>query len=643
MQKTTLAKYTWMMLIILIPSLSILPIMLNTIYFIMSDSYIYYDLSQSAIMLCVSTYLISIIGLFIYGYSLKNNKYLNSSFYSKVIGTVAYISIFMLCLLVCDLIAVAKFMGNRNGFDTIRILELVEKGMVYHVFDLTALFAMIGVMAGLKYWMKRQQFDVNRSRDETTGNFGTASWASEIDIKSYQAFNESNGILTGKDDKGRYIYLPLLNKLTISPQGGGKTTSSTIPVLLSYDGPILVFDVKGELWATTARYRSEVLKRHVVVIDPYQVTKGKDFIQGKSGDLLNEYKLNPFDWIPEDQRLRDRMINAFASSFVIDEGGGATHFDENAKILIRGFIDYMMQSLPKESRNLEMLYHLLSEQQEQAKYTFEQMSQLTGRAAAASNQIGRVGADERGSILSTSYRQIDWMSDSNIQNTLSESNFDLHDFLKGNMDIFIVLPEDQVKEHSRLVRMILALVMNAIVQANPSDLPNNKILFLLEELAQLGYCPGVEQAIEVLRSRGVVIWTVFQSLKQIEIFKKPDLFKGAPIKQVFTNDDTETMQWIQSLGGKETVVIKTMSTNTGDSRQKMQMIGGSISKGESESIHETGTELIPINEIREMPMGKQIIFMHGAKPIYCNKSRYFECEKFNGKYDLNPLEMKKFD
>jgi type IV secretory pathway TraG/TraD family ATPase VirD4 len=145
--------------------------------------------------------------------------------------------------------------------------------------------------------------------------------------------------------------------------------------------------------------------------------------------------------------------------------------------------------------------------------------------------------------------------------------------------------------------MLMSLLMGMIVQANPSELPKQKMLFLLEELAQLGYCPDVEQCIEILRARGVVVWTVFQTLSQIELFEKPDLFKGAPLKQIFTNDDTKTMEWIQTLGGKKTVLLKTHSTNTGDSRQKMQTFGGSISSGAGESVHETSVDLIPLKDI----------------------------------------------
>ncbi|MBV9576343.1 MAG: type IV secretory system conjugative DNA transfer family protein [Gammaproteobacteria bacterium] len=495
------------------------------------------------------------------------------------------------------------------------------------------LFILLGIY---RYYFGMLRFDEASSIDETSGHFGTAQYADQKDLAAIDAYEKEDRVFIGVYEHAP-IYFPLYNKLTISPPGGGKTSTSSIPILLTHDGPVFAFDIKGELWAVTARFRADILGRNVIVIDPFGIKKSEDFKRGKSTSLLTEHRLNPFDWIPEDKR--DRMINAFAASFVINEGGYATHFDENAKILIRGYIDYLMNQ-ESSRRTLPMLYQLMSENLEEAQLTFDQMAQLNGRAGAAANQINRVGQDERGSILSTSYRQIDWMGDSNIQATLAESNFDLRDFLKGNMDIFVVLPEDQVKEHNRLFRMIMSLLMSLIVQANPSDLPKKKMLFLLEELAQLGASPDVEQCIEVLRARGVIIWTVFQTLKQIDRFSTPDLFLGVPLKQIFTNDDVPTMQWIQTLSGKKTVLTKTLSANKGDSHQKMQVFGGNVSMGEGESIHETGADLIQLNEIRELPQDEQLVFLHGVKPIRCKKVRYFEHAGFNDKYDPNPLENK---
>lgn len=473
-----------------------------------------------------------------------------------------------------------------------------------------------------------------KKKTKITGNYGTAEWATSTDLKNLNAYDSQNGLFIGQDVKGKSLYLPLSNKLTIAPPGGRKSTSSSMPALLSHDGPAFVFDIKGELWAVTARYRAEVLGRKVIVIDPFGLSRSDDFKKGKNEELIKEYHINPFDWIPEDKKKRDRMLTAFAASLVINEGGHITHFDDNAKILIRGYIDYMM-TLDKKFRILPTLFNLMSENVEEAMVTFERMMRAGGRAEAASNQISRVGSDERGSILSTSYRQIDWMGDSNIQDTLSESNFDLRDFLKGNMDIFVILPEDQVKEHCRLFRMIMCLLLGLLVQANPSELPKKKILFLLEEVAQIGASPDIEQCIEILRARGVIVWTVFQTLSQIEMFNKPDLFKGVPLKQIFTNDDVDTMKWVQSLGGEKSILAKSISTNKGDSQQSS--ISRTSSRGEGESIHETGVPLIQINEIREMKNDEQLIFIHEHRPIKCKKVRYFETTEFSGKYDPNPL------
>ncbi|OAI46004.1 hypothetical protein AYO45_01980 [Gammaproteobacteria bacterium SCGC AG-212-F23] len=532
-----------------------------------------------------------------------------------------------------------KILSEKIWIPTWQILSETGKSMQRNALSFVPLIMLMVIVTIMRAIIKKMQFDETASSGQTSGNFGSASWATDHDLEKMNVHHSDNGSFVGNDSHNRPIYLPISNKLTISPPGGGKTTASSIPILLSHDGPVFVFDIKGELWAVTARYRSEVLKRQVIVIDPFGVIKNEDFSRGKSALLLQEYRFNPFDWIPTDKKERDRMINTFSASFVINEGGTITHFDENAKILIRGYIDYMM-SLDPAQRNLTTLFHLMSESSEEAEITFNQMAQLDGRAGAAANQIKRVGSDERGSILSTSYRQIDWMGDSNLQETLSESSFNLDEFLEGNMDIFVILPEDQVQEHNRLVRMILSLLMSMIVKTSPHKLPKKKILFLLEELAQLGYTPDVEKCIEVLRARGVVIWTVFQTLSQVEMFEKPDLFKGVPLKQIFTNDDTKTMEWIQTLGGKKTVLTKTFSTNKGDSRKTFQVFGNTVSSGDGESIHETGVDLIPINEIRELPYDEQIVFLHGTKPIRCKKVRYFEHPNFFGKFDINPLETR---
>jgi hypothetical protein len=58
-------------------------------------------------------------------------------------------------------------------------------------------------------------------------------------------------------------------------------TLSSIPVLLTEDRPIFSLDIKGELWATAARYRHEAFGRTQIAIDPFGVTRSHDFAIGK--------------------------------------------------------------------------------------------------------------------------------------------------------------------------------------------------------------------------------------------------------------------------------------------------------------------------------------------------------------------------
>ena len=60
--------------------------------------------------------------------------------------------------------------------------------------------------------------------------------------------------------------------LVFAPTGKGKSRGVVIPNLLNWPGPAVVIDVKGELSATTAEYRRDVLGQEVHILDPWGVT-----------------------------------------------------------------------------------------------------------------------------------------------------------------------------------------------------------------------------------------------------------------------------------------------------------------------------------------------------------------------------------
>jgi type IV secretion system protein VirD4 len=73
--------------------------------------------------------------------------------------------------------------------------------------------------------------------------------------------------------------------MTFAPTGAGKGIGAVIPTLLSYPGPVIVVDPKGENYAVTARRRRE-LGQQVICLDPF------DSIQdGHADDAFNPMDL----------------------------------------------------------------------------------------------------------------------------------------------------------------------------------------------------------------------------------------------------------------------------------------------------------------------------------------------------------------
>jgi type IV secretion system protein VirD4 len=403
--------------------------------------------------------------------------------------------------------------------------------------------------------------------------------------------------------------------------------------------------VRGELWAVTSRFRFNGFKKHrkVIAIDPFKILQQAEFQFNKPRELFRVWTINPLDYISDETLQRQRDINNLVSSLVIREGKQHTHWDDNAEILLGGMIDFILKTEKPENIHLTTLYQHFIKDENSINSLLNEMYQSGGMAQAAAAQLLKTDKEERGSIYSSTFRQIKWLMDENMQATFKQSNFDLRDFLKGDMDIFVVLPEDQIIFHQRVFRMLFATVTNLLSKAPTSELPQKEILFLLDELGQLGYCKDVERAIEILRARRSVIWAFFQSLGQIKLYEKPDIFLNAKIKQIFEIDDVETMQWLQSLIGKETILLESKSHNTSNSKQKSQIFGGSVSKGDSENIQETGVDLMPINEIRELPSDEQLVIIRGEKIIRCKKLFYYEEPYFEERFDKNPYVVKNSD
>ncbi len=475
-------------------------------------------------------------------------------------------------------------------------------------------------------------FGINRNRlPKTSGVYGQAKFSDKRDLKTMGAYNET-GTIFGKDKDGKYLRYPLGNRTIISQPKGGKTAGAIIPALLTENRQCFVHDVKGELWAVTARQRHEQFGHEIVTLDPFRVTKKSEFTKDKSHELTNKfYCFNPFDFIPEDQSGRDRAITSIAHSIVVQGdylNTDSVHFRECAVMLIEALIEWVV--VKKPVKNLVEVRALLLQYKDDFKTLLQDLLDSgLEKCRDAASVILNVGSDEYGSVFSTTIRQLSWLGNSDLKELVSTTNFDFNDFLQNKMDIYVIMPEDQVKPQSRVVRMILSCIRNRLVQLTPSQMPDTYSLFIFDEQGQLGYCSIIEEMIEVLRAKGVVVWSVFQTFSQIMEYKKADLFIGSEMVQTFRVADDEGMKKITYLGGTRTVSTTSTSKNKN---------GGKNGNSSSISEQEHSANLINTDMISTLPFDEQLVFIHGQSPIHCEKLYYINEPFLQGTFDRNPVE-----
>lgn len=484
----------------------------------------------------------------------------------------------------------------------------------------------------IRWRLRAYKLSVQRNSQDTSSNLGAARMASIQDISHYGLRAETGGLI-GKDRAGYLRMRQLTDRLILAYRGGGKTSSLLVPFILDHlHISKLMTDIKGELCAITAKKAIDA-GRDVFIIDPFQVIKSL-------GIDIKTHCINPLAYINQNDRLeKDRYIASLAAALCstdhVARSETEAHFIENAQIILEGILDYYTDQFhgDPEQMNLVGLHDWWLELANDPKgCVIQKMKSGSHKARAAAAQMSVAGKDESGSMKTTIYRQLQWLRSENVRNIFVKDEVDMDAFLAGGADIYVVLPEDMIKSYSRMVRVVMALVKVKIIQSPTSQLKQD-YCFVLDELGQFGYSPDVEQVINTLRSRGVKVWASFQTIGQVEVYRDDAIFKGMPVKHFLGSDDIKTLEWMQKLGDKTTVLTENLSRNTSAARQ-----GARPSVSESYSVSETATDLIHLSDIREMPQDEQYVFIRGMRPIRCQKAYYFNEALYTGRYEPNPLE-----
>ena len=482
-----------------------------------------------------------------------------------------------------------------------------------------------------------------------TGSHGTAAWGDG------EAFTTGTGLLLGRKRTSRGV--PKLLRyggeghlLTAAPTRSGKGTGSVIPNLLTYSGSVVVTDPKGENYAVTARCRRERLAHRTVALDPFDLLSA-------FGLPPSEAAFNPMDLISTEGTDFLEGASLLADMLVVPQGGrggGENAFwAEEAKALLSGLILYVAAKetdgfgRPTERRSLLRVRELLTLPREEFRELMEAMQRSTlagGLVARAAARLLQKEDKERSGVVSTAQSHTHFLDSSRMARVMGRSTFEMSTLKRERLSLYLILPAHHLDTYSRWLRLTIACALNEMVSV-PNQYaggPGNRVLFLLDEFAQLGRMDPVLRAVSLLAGYGAQLWFFLQDLSQLK-GTYPDRWQtflaNTDVLQAFGTNDHETARLLSELTGEATIYVETGSESLSRSRGRH----ASRSEGRSQSYAERPRKLLLPDEVRRLPREAQLLFLGRQRPVLAQKLDYLRDGVFvvDGEpvFDPNPMHL----
>lgn len=388
--------------------------------------------------------------------------------------------------------------------------------------------------------------------------------------------------------------------------GGFKTASLTIPTALKWGGGLVVLDPSSEVAPMVIDHRRRA-GRNVVVLDPATASVG----------------FNALDWIGRFGSTKEEDIVAVATWIMTDNGRQISARDDffraSALQLLTALIaDVCLSGHTEASRQtLRQVRANLSEPEPKLRQRLTLIHEQSASAFVKENVAVFVNMTPEtfSGVYANAVKETHWLSYPNYAALVSGDAFTTDELADGCTDIFVSLNLKVLAVHPGLARVVIGALMNAIYNRN-GEIPN-KTLFLLDEVARLGYLGILETARDAGRKYGLVLILIFQSIGQMrEAYGGRDAtskwFESASWISFAAINDPDTAEYISRRCGDTTIEVDQLTRTS-------QMSGSSRSRSKQLSRR----PLILPEEVMRMRADEQIVFTAGNAPLRCGRAIWF--------------------
>ncbi len=344
--------------------------------------------------------------------------------------------------------------------------------------------------------------------------------------------------------------------LVIGGSGQGKTQGIVIPTMKTWTGSKIILDCKGDLHLHYAElYQGtgnsvnffapgtpEISCRY----DPYELLRegGEDNLAGNAGDLARIL-------LPAPPHTADPIWYESAVALLTGAILYSIHMDQT-------FIDTI--SWVVSTTILEVLSTILESDDTEAKLFVKELSSVPKKVI---RNIGMELSSLIPLIANSAMRNA--FSPDDIHKTLSWGKLNS---LTEPLDTLLLIPEANLKQWEPMLRIMIEQLIRTLERRPARTYQENELpplLILLDEFARLGRVPSIKNGLTTLRSRGVTMSLIIQSLASLnELYGEAVsrvILDNCSYKAILGAGDVESCQYFSELVGTASAVQASISLN----------------------------------------------------------------------------------
>lgn len=443
---------------------------------------------------------------------------------------------------------------------------------------------------------------------------GAARFATERELRLH-GFRSATGIVVGRK-RGRFLTFGGTEHVIVeAPTRSGKGVGIVIPNLLTWQGSVVVLDVKRENYEASAGFRA-LYGQEVFLFNPTE----REGRTARYNPLAHIDRGDPDDVVIELQKIATML-------FVAPEHGEA-FWATGARTGFTGVGAWLAEATDGPFTFGEIYRHM-TEGDVRAFFKRELASPAlklsAGCRTALSDFAG--GSDNSFADIKKTITNVFglWLNPV-VDAATSASDFDLRDLRRRPMSIYLGVSPDELDRIAPLYNLLLQQLIDLNVRELPDRATAVPVLVILDEFARLGRASVIASAFSYVAGYGIRLLPVIQSRSQLR-----GVYGEHVADEIVANCGVEV-----AFTPKELRVANELSERIGyigqDSVTKSLTIDGLLAN-RSKSISEQRRALLLPQELMQFPSTKLILLRGGIPPIvgdkiYHFKSRFFRARAF---------------